>query len=323
MEYKEILKQYMDKNGYVDPGITSFLTLELMKKNISHEALTKLYRYIVVHNTNIINEERRLLEQSDSFLTDRTSVSKSEVPVGTSTNITARNFINEDELDQLFNIVNSGTDLVDFLLTRISSKSIADKLSLRLLKEKNEYIKLASISDGIDKEVCYEEASRLDEIINSIKEFYDVSDEELEHIEDTNKPVNRLIYLSNGNRCLPLEDIKSIPRESYPIIRRLLVGMEYNRFKKGKRLTDIPLSQVSDSNTVRIYFDKVDKNEFLVAGVFIKKRQNYGVAEWDYAINRSKLCKDNSALFQTDEEKSITHQKVLTLLGGPSKGGNK
>ena len=323
MGINELLELYKDENGYIDPAIIHALTYRLASKEIVPDDLTKLYRSIVIRNTSIIEKQKVILSQSDSILIVKKQNEIVKPNITNSQVITTNDTDDNEEIDKLFNVVTSETDLVDFLLTRISSKSIADKLLLRLLKEKNEFIKLSNDSDGHDKKICYEESTRLQGIINSIKAFYDVSDEEIKQFESLDRPINQLIYLSNGSRCLPLEDIKSIPKESHSTIRRLLVGMSYNRFKRAKRLNGVPLSQVSDSNTVRVFFDKVGENKFLVAGVYIKKSYRYGEAEWDYVISRSNLCKNYDVLGQSEDKIEATHQKVLTLLDTSSKGGHK
>lgn len=225
----------------------------------------------------------------------------------------------EKDIDYFYNMVLNcpRKDLDNLLLSVIIPEDALYPVLARMQKDYFSYNLLAdefkASGDLESSKDCFNEMYNLTEVMQYIKSFGSLPTEEIEQVIMEKPPVNNLIYLTSGDRCLPFDDISKIPIEYYSSINKLLTGMEYGRFSKIKSLYDSTLLQVSDGQRVRVYFRHMNNNNFLIAGVFLYTNNGKDKASNIFINKREALCKsfiaNNRDVVNTD-----SHHKVLQLL---------
>ena len=227
--------------------------------------------------------------------------------------------IEEKDIDYYYNMVLScpREDLDTLLLNVIIPEDVLYPVLARMQKEYTSYHLLAdefkASKDELSVRDCLSEMYSLTEVMQYIKNFDSLPTEELEQEIIEKPPVNNLIYLTSGDRCLPFDDIIKMPIEYYSSINKLLTGMEYGRFSRVKSLYDNSLLQVSDGQRLRVYFMHMNNNNFLVAGVFLYTNNGKDKASNIFINKREALCKSFIAN-NKEVVNSNNHQKVLQLL---------
>ena len=331
MDINRFIRDNKDDYGYVNFQKISDLISLLTRSYGTKKEMNAVLSTLLSDNNNVIYNVQKLIEQEQraKYCQKRNNNDrkKKDENVSSTSIQTTSTYGSNNEIDEYFRMVSqsSSNDFSDILFT-LGDTKILDALLARILLEKVSFYKLAKDyeKDG-DMEsalLCKEEIATLDGLINSIKSFGQIDDNEVEQLENEEKPLNQILYLTVGNKNIPYEDIKDIPRELYPNVRKLLIGMEHNRFNKFKKMSDKDMCQVSDGATIRIYFNKLAANTILVGGVYIKKVNGFNSIQHDFVDNRVRLM-HSSSINNDPHHIEKQHQKVLTLLHPTKKGSGE
>jgi len=232
-------------------------------------------------------------------------------------------FTNNVNVDYYFDMITNckSEELDDLLLNVIIPNDLLYAVLARLQKEYTSYYKMQEQfeKDGDKSSVldCQLEMYNIITIIDHLKDFDSIKDDDLDNLVET-PPVNNLVYLTIGDKNLPFEDISKIPIEYYSGISKLLTGMSYGRFNKIKSLYDRNLLQISDGLRIRIYFQHIKDNNFLVAGVYLYTSNGKDKSSKIFIDKRDALSREFINKYN-NENTNDDHAKVLELLN--NRGG--
>lgn len=329
MDINRFIKDNKDEHGYVElPSINNLISL-LARTYCTKKEINDVLSALLSNNNNTIYAVQKLIEQEQraTFCQKRNEShkkAKSVITPNTGIANTTRD-TPSDKIDEYFKLIysSSSNDLSEILFS-LGDTKVLDSLLARILLEKVSFYKLAKDyekdNDMESALLCMNEVANLECLITSIRKFDQIDDSEVDEMEKEENSLNKILYLTAGSKNFPYEDIKDLPRETYPNVRKLLIGLEHNRFNKFKKMADRDMCQVSDGSTIRIYFNKIAAQTILVGGVYIKKVNGFNSLQHDFVDKRIRLMHSSSISNDPAYIKS-EHQKVLTLLH-PTKRGS-
>ena len=235
--------------------------------------------------------------------------------------------------ENILEAIKSGEDLKDAIYDNLpvlengNYTNIIMRIILELVKEKEVYEELKEVDPEALKEI-----NKLDTMIDLIKNHHNVKDEEL---STGSKEKNNIIFLKTSSGNIYAEsDLASIDSEWYPAFKGLFETIEDGTFKNVKRLTSNRISQgipeVRD-NGIRIVFDKVNRNTYIILDIFVKK-SDHDKGYSNQLINRLAIYRQNEKAIKasvTDElvkNDSIIYENIKSGLLSKcivkSKGGD-
>ena len=299
---------------YMSMSDFNYIDMDTINKSISSiESKSKKVQEL----KGYLNNNVRAISEIDSFIKrvnnsrDVTSIEKESMPNSVDT-ISTEVLVPDIDIDYYFNMIINCRydDLNNLLLNVIVPNNVLYPLLARIQKEYTSYYKMEEeyekAGDQDSAMDCKTEMFHLVEIIEYIKNFDSLKDDDInELVEDV--PVNSLIYLTSGGKNLPFDDLGDIPNEYYPSIQKLLVGMSYGRFNKIKSIYDTGLMQVSDGKRVRVYFQHIKDNYFLIAGIYLYSNNGKDKFSKIFIDKRDALCKNymlnNAENFASEQDK--------------------
>lgn len=184
--------------------------------------------------------------------------------------------------------------------------NIIRRIILELIKEREIYDEYLSDEDASVRNDAILEQDKLDFIINRVKNHHNVKNEDTNQV---NVIKNNIIFLrTNSGNVYAENDLSSIDSEWYPAFRGLLESIEDGTFKNVKRLTSNRISQgipeVKDYG-VRIVFDKVNPNTYIILDMFVKK-SDHDKGYSEQLINRLSFYRQNEDTIK----KNVTEELI-------------
>lgn len=157
----------------------------------------------------------------------------------------------------------------------------------------------------------------------------DVTDGINEEIIDNDNEENNLFYLMCGDISYIEKDIEDVPEEYLDRVKKLLEGFKNNtlqeRFIEGftangklkgyKKLKD---------DQVRIVFRKINNNNYLILGIFVKK-ENRATKEYVNIVKRDYDYNIDDELIYSDKlsESDIIYDNLMNYIDSNSRKGNR
>ena len=284
---------------------------EIIKYNISR---AKQIRSELVELNKPINHTDKIVEVS------KVVDEKLETPVSDSEEEyryyydNMMNELKDAKEDDIKDIIYSNLPVVE----NKDYSNLIRRIVLELVKEKYEYEELKNDEDEDTIKELSEEQKKIDDIINIIREHATSYTNEEQQV--ISKKKNKLIFLETFSGSIYVEgDLASIDQEYYGDFKELLESIEDGTFKNVKRFA-------SNHNTlkgitevkgfqVRIVFDKIDNDTYIIIDAFIKKTdRNLGYLE--QLCNRVDVYKKNKAsiVARINEEYLEENEKIYENL---------
>lgn len=142
-----------------------------------------------------------------------------------------------------------------------------------------EYLELESLKTDDESESFIEEVEQEQQSLMELIEIINVSQvEEIRFMESKSKKGNQLVFLgtSYGN-VYAQNDLLIIDEEYYEGFQNLLLSIEDGTFKGVKRFKNNDVIKgISEVRAykIRVVFDRIDKDKYVILHIFVKKTNN-------------------------------------------------
>ncbi len=244
---------------------------DLKKENPAIENLIGAARYVLYHNSEIYDSLKKANQElkyaakilNDYKKEDKTSILKNDETDSHDSSV-------DDYLEYVLTI--SDREIISDI-NKQSNKEQAYNYVLLLLKkyinECHDILLISSPSDKIDIEKEIELVQNKYDTIKKQRDSSFVTTDDKEEIKQTNSE-NKVIFLFNGNVCLPYEDIMNDKDENALSSYVTLIKSVYSgNFKYLKRFIEYGVSQQRHAK-VRLLHDVIGDNVHVIIGAFTK-----------------------------------------------------
>ena len=321
MNIEKIINNYINKYGII---IDINKMLNELKKYYSNEQLLIIEKEILIYNNNKYNELNNYInilntnKNNNSIFIPSIKIqdnNKSEI-----------SGINIDVTNYLDNIIKSKDDIeLLSIISKINNNNILTLIKCKLL----EYITMYK-SELLNNSLSVDDINFLNNEIDNImdKLNYIINYEKLINNNTPNNN-NKLIFLSNNDNILFLEDLKDIDPSEYHAFYSLISSIIIGTFIGNKSVfinKSQKIPEIRRVNGQRIIYDRISNNYYIILFAFDKNNNHIYKSRLVERYNLYNNIKEeiqlnllNNNIEYINEQLDI-QEKVLNLLN--SKKGN-
>lgn len=255
---------------------------KLNKENLSIQEKIQILKEINLQNeiafnklkqsVTPVNKKKKINKQEEDL---SQNIDKEEIETFKKEKIDVKDYLEKiytcEFPDYIYDILPSPYDpLYEKIVTKIQLEvllSIKSCLSL--------YNEMKDLEEVEELEYLKEEIKKLQSILNELNECIEEKDLEEEIIEKlpTNEK-NKVIFLKLNGNNIPKKELESIASALYPSVLSLLSSIENNYFLRVKTYrADLLGIRSIRKGQLRILFQQLDNNTFIILNIFEKKCQ--------------------------------------------------
>lgn len=272
--------EFKDELNYIH--FPNLILTKLEQSNFTTQEKIQILKEINLQNEIIYNRLKQSLKITTKKKNQRKNeqdylhpIKEEEISTIKKENINVKDYLEKiytcEFSDYIYDILPSPYDpLYEKIVTKIELEvllSIKSCISL--------YNEMEDLGEMQELEYIKQEIEKLENILDELNKCINEKDEE-EIIEEIlpNNEKNNIIFLKINGNNIPKKELESISTALYPSVLSLLSSIENNYFPRVKTYrSDLLGIRAMRKGQLRILFQQLDNNTFVILNIFEKKCQ--------------------------------------------------